>query len=164
MREMVAHRFSPAFVALLALVIGLLVYLLDRPAGSAYLLPAAGTYSMASSKIFGAVGNVLPSFVHTFAFGLLTALALGRSRRALVLGCGTWWTIGTLFEIGQHPALSGRLAASLPHWFGDWPLLDHMGTYFLRGTFDPADLASTAMGALMAVIFYNFFLSRENRQ
>jgi DNA-binding beta-propeller fold protein YncE len=61
-----------------------------------------------------------------------------------------WFAISSLFELGQHPALSPLIAASLPAWFAHIPVLDNTAAYFLRGTFDPLDFLSGALGTLAA--------------
>lgn len=151
-------------LAALALSLGLLVYVLDRAPGSAYLLPRMLQFGGATWTIFGAIGGCLPSFFHTFAFSLLTSLALGSTRRALYFGCGSWWVIGTLFEIGQHPAIRGPLTATFPDWFNHWPLFDHLAGYFLHGTFDPFDLLATAVGAIAAGFVLNIYLRQLTKR
>jgi hypothetical protein len=126
------------------------VYLFDRLPGSAYFLPAPWSLFAGGPFTFGGLGGWLPGFAHVYAFGLLTAMLLGTTRRAAVSGCALWWLIDSLFEIGQHPSLSPYLVAATPAWFGGIPFLENTGAYFAHGTFDYVDLAAIALGALAA--------------
>jgi hypothetical protein len=139
--------------ATLALTIGGLVYLWDRAPGSTLLLPAYVGRAVGAPSIFGRLGRSLPSFTHSFAFALLSTLILGRSRRALVLGCGAWWAIDSLFEIGQQASVRTHLVPWLPA-----PL----GHYFAHGTFDYLDLLAIALGAIAAALLFCFILLRES--
>lgn len=121
-------------IAVAALAVGVAVYVLDRPPGSAYLLPRSATLFPGAPSWFGSAGAWLPAFLHVFAFSLLTAALLRASRSNAACACVAWWAIDSLFELGQHPAVSPHLGAA----------------YFVRGSFDPADLLATALGALCA--------------
>jgi hypothetical protein len=146
--------------ALLALTLGLAVYVLDRAPGSAYFLPRdlslPGTHAW-----FGALGGWLPEFVHVYAFSLLTALILGASRGALLTSCLTWWAIDSFFEIGQHPLISPHIAAAVPAWFAGIPFLENTAAYFAYGTFDAGDLVAIAVGALMAYLTVGVIRRKE---
>jgi hypothetical protein len=145
-----SHGRVVVLAALLALAAGLWLYLLDRTPGSAYLLSAAWSLHQPGHSGFGRLGGVLPAFLHTYAFALLTAWALGAGRRAATQGCLVWLGINALLEIGQHPAISSQIAAAVPAGFAGVPLLENLARYFTRGTFDPWDLAAIAAGALLA--------------
>jgi hypothetical protein len=152
-----ARRAAPllAGLALAVLATGTLVYLLDRPAGSAWLLPAAwqSTWQAGSARAwFGAAGQWLPSFTHTFGFGVLTALCLPRRPLVMAAACAAWAAIDTLAEVGQHAAWSPRLAEGLAHAFGNHPLALQVGRYFTRGSFDAADVAAGLAGAALAFV------------
>lgn len=140
-------------VAFAALALGLLVYVLARPPGSAYLLPAwlgmSGALPPAAAA--AALGAQLPSFVHTLAFGLLTYACLAPTRRAALASAGVWLAVNTLFEIGQAPEAARWIAAHTPAWFGSVPVLANVPAYFLAGRFDWLDLAAVAAGAASAV-------------
>lgn len=121
-------------IAVAALAAGVAVYVLDRPPGSAYLLPRSATLFSGAPSWFGSADAWLPAFLHVFAFSMLTAALLSASRVAAAGACVAWWAIDSLFELGQHPAVSPHLGAG----------------YFVRGSFDPAGLLATALGALLA--------------
>ncbi len=158
-----------ALVAALALALGTAVYLLDRPAGSAWLLPSAwqaghaaaagwaGTAApadtaglAAAGTWFGAAGLWLPSLVHAFAFSVLTALMLPRRAGPAVAACLGWALVDTLFELGQHPAIAPSLAAGLASTFDGAPLALRVGRYFTQGSFDVADIVAGCCGAALA--------------
>ena len=132
-------------IAVAALAMGAAVYALDRPPGSAQLLPLGATLFPDTALSFGSMGAWLPAFLHVFAFSLLTAALLNASRLAAASACFAWWAIDSLFELGQHPAISPHLAAA----------------YFVRGRFDSADLLATALGALCAYATLKMIRRRE---
>jgi len=138
-------------IAIGALTVGALVYMLDRPAATAYLLPGALSFSGGHHPVFGALGGHLPEFVHVYAFILLTVAISPWPARVLPV-CGFWWAVDSLFEIGQHPVIAPTITAALPNWFRRIPILDHIANYFLRGTSDPADLVAVALGTVSAYL------------
>jgi hypothetical protein len=132
---------------------GLVVYAVDRPAPQVYLLPFVLALSDSPRSSFGAIGASLPSFLHVFAFSLLTAAVVAsRSARTAAIIAGAWCGTDLLFELGQHPALAPIIDATLPSWFAGVPMLENVGPYFLLGSFDPADLAATVVGATLAYV------------
>lgn len=143
-----ASTFRLPALAGIALLLGAAVYVLDRPPGSAWFLPAA--WSLAGpAHPFGVIAGQLPEFLHVFAFSLLTAAVLPATRRAAWASCAAWWLIDSLFEIGQHPTISPILTAMTSGLKGI-PLLEKTPAYFARGVFDPLDLLAIALGALAA--------------
>ncbi len=142
-----------AFAAVLAFLLGTAVYVFDRPAGTAYLLPA--WLSLQDSGVrpfgaFGAFGDSLPTLAHAFAFSLLTALVLPRGVGYAALACGGWALLETLFELGQHPSISPLLARAIGERFSGIPVLDHLVPYFSGGVFDGMDVLFGLLGALAA--------------
>ena len=135
-------------LALLLLTSGILVYLFDR-GGVAYFLPdrVAGH---AGPAIFGPLGDYLPTFVHSFAFILITAAILRPWPRLLPAICATWFVIECLFEVGQLATLDGRIASAVPAWFDGVPVLEVTTDYFIRGTYDVLDLVSIGLGTVIA--------------
>jgi hypothetical protein len=132
---------------------GVVVYAIARPASHVYLLPSLFAVSDSPRDVFGAIGASLPGFLHVFAFSLLTAAVVTwRTPRAAAIIAGAWCGADLLFELGQHPALSASIDASLPSWFASVPMLENVGPYFLRGSFDPVDLAATVAGATLAYV------------
>jgi len=144
-----AALWTQAALGALALAVGVLVYVLDRPAGQVPFLSALNLAD-ATPVIFGVVGGSLPTFAHTFAFSLLTAAWLGGGKRAGLWACLTWFGIDSAFEIGQQPEVAVRLVELVPGWFEYLPFLAQADSYFLSGTFDTWDLASIVLGAAAA--------------
>jgi len=125
-------------VACSALAAGGFLYVADRSAAppaivAPFVLPGREVF-------FGPFGQWLPSFVHPFAFALLTVAA--RSRRAAPPGdaCAAWWALNVAFEAAQHPQL--RL---------------------LPGTFDVGDIAAATLGALGAAAVIRLAQRLEER-
>lgn len=139
-------------IAAAALIAGVVVYVVDRAAGSTYFLPAALSLADGHRPWFGALGGQLPDFLHAYALSLLTAAALAGTRGRAAVGCLAWWAIDSLFEFGQHPAIKGKLACAVPAWFDGIPFLENARAFFARGTFDPADLLAIAGGASGALL------------
>ncbi len=145
---------SLLWLATALLVLGVLVYALDRGA-TAYFLPdwlARAT----GPAVFGTLGAHLPTFVHPFAFALITAAVLRPGPRGLLLVCSAWFAIDCAFEVGQWSPLGERIAASVPAWFNGIPVLEATGTYFSRGTFDPLDILSIALGVVCAYVVLRY--------
>ena len=108
------------------------------------LIPASA--ALAGRAIFGALGQWLPSFLHPFAFGLLTAAALPTRSTLRYGGCAAWGLVNVAFELGQHPAASAWWAESLQ----GGGVSARLAAYFVRGTFDPGDIVAAGVGALAA--------------
>lgn len=125
-------------IAGLGLSIGALVYLTDRMA------------SLPQHHLFGAVGQWLPSFLHTFSFSLLTAAAGLPTKSPGYGACAAWCMVNLAFELGQHPQVSQRLADFLLRFFGDTAPSRWTSNFFLRGTFDINDIAAALAGGLAA--------------
>jgi len=135
--------------AVIALLVGALVYAVDRGDHSAYLLPRI-LLVHGGHQLFGPIAQWLPSFVHAFAFSLLTAALLPHRALPMAAACLAWGAIDAAVEIAQHKALSGPLASAVPQWFARVPVLDHVQSYLRVGVFDPMDLAAIAAGCLAA--------------
>jgi hypothetical protein len=80
------------------LSVGTLVYALDR-GGTAYFLPA-WLIRDAGPAVFGALGAHLPTFIHPFAFVLITAAALCTFDPLDILSIGLGVTRGGVEFIG----------------------------------------------------------------
>jgi hypothetical protein len=137
-----------ALIASLALALGIAVYLTDRDASRAMLMP--GIAAFAGGNAFGALGQWLPSFVHPFAFSLLTAAALAPRSTPRYGACIAWGAINVGFEVGQHPLVSARLSEVLLGQLHGLPLVEPLARYFVRGTFDWGDIAAALLGPFIA--------------
>jgi hypothetical protein len=139
--------------AVAVLAFGAVFYMVGRPVGHAYLLISAPQFLKTPIPSLGGIGGWLPSFLHVFAFTLLTTALLSRRSLRASAGVATAWCVtDALFELGQHPAVAPLIAAALPTWFAGVPLLENTGPYFLRGSFDPLDLAATVAGGGVAFL------------
>ena len=136
-----------------ALFIGLLLYLVDRPPDQIYFIRnldlRISLYNILPN-IFGTAGNFLPTLIHVFSFILITAGLINCGKRGNLIICGVWFIIDTAFEFGQKFHL--LTVKIIPHWFADIPIIGNTKNYFLQGTFDPHDIASIALGAVMAYL------------
>lgn len=135
-----------------ALAVGMGIYAFSRPAGSAYLLPAALQVESPSLALPAVLGGSLPAFLHVYALALLTVVVLGVTRARAAWAAAAWCAIDLVFEFAQWQPLAERLAANLPTWFGQVPVLDHLGAFLIRGSFDQSDLAATLIGAVTAYL------------
>ncbi len=142
------------FTGLAALGLGVLYYLLERSAERTYFIPqflADALQSGGGGSVLGALGQQLPTLAHTFALCLLTAALLPVGRRGALAICAGWLAVDAAFEVGQHPRIAPWLAQRVPDWFAGVPVLENTASYFLHGRFDPLDLASIVLGALLAL-------------
>lgn len=144
----------------LALMLGTAVYLVDRPTGSAWLVPTAWQ-SPVPRHWFGAIGQWLPSLVHAFAFSVLTAALLPRRPGFAALACLAWALIDTLAEIGQHAEIAATLAAAIEQAWGHSAWATRLGQYFIRGSFDPADVLAGLAGSALAYVLLRRFVLLE---
>lgn len=143
-----------------ALGLGLLVYASDRPAGSAMLLPRFAT--LRGGPLFGAVGSWLPSFVHPFAFGLLSAAASRRRASPAYGVVAAWWAVNLAFELGQHPFIRTQVVQALQAGFGSHEPASALSRYVVKGHFDAADVFALTAGALAAAGVLRLLQPREN--
>ena len=135
-------------LGLVVLVVGVLPYLTDRSASPTLLIPAV--QGLASVNLFGTVGQWLPSFAHTLGFSLFTAAALGPVAAPRHGACAAWCFINVAFEFEQHAQFKTHLADAVQGGWGSTPWSRPLAQYFLRGTFDMADVAAAVAGALAA--------------
>ena len=122
-------------IGLAVLLLGTLVYVLDRPAGQTLITAAIGLPSFTLTA-FGPTGDVLPAFAHVFAFILFTVALLGNTRPVLFVACAGWFVIDAAFELGQHPQIASWLSAHLSSGPENLMLVNHTADYFVYGTFD----------------------------
>ena len=139
------------FVGLTALLLGSLVYLVDRPPDQTYFIYISGlNISLYNTlpNIFGAIGNSLPAFIHVFAFILITAGLLGCRKKGSLIICLSWLLVDGAFELGQK--FNTWSSSAIPGWFTGIPFLENTESYFLKGTFDFVDIVAIALGSVTA--------------
>ncbi len=143
-------NWTQVLLGALALALGVIVYILDRPAEHIYFLPQALSMYEQIASVFGRVGYHLPTFLHVIAFSLILTGMIGCGKRGGLIVCITWMLINSGFEIGQHQNIAPGIVELLPEWFSYVAILDNTASYFIHGVFDPYDLLSIVVGALVA--------------
>ena len=141
---------------LACLLLGMLVYLGDRPPGTIpfRLILDLLVYHGDPGNWFGAAGRWLPTFTHVMAWSLIAAGVLSlRSTKALGAVCFLMLVMNWGFELGQlfKPAINDLLEI-LPFSAPLAGLADWVTRYFIQGTFDWADMAAAVAGAGLAFI------------
>lgn len=138
-------------LAAAALLLGVAVYALDRPAGQLTLLSASLVELPGTALSFGRLGHNLPTFAHALAFALLTAAVLDvRSKASALAVCLVWGVVDAAFELGQAGSWAAQLVEALPG-LEMLPAAQALQRYFAAGTYDPGDLLSIALGSLAAL-------------
>jgi hypothetical protein len=146
-------------LATLLLATGIVVYALDR-GGTVYFL-YGWTAAPAKISVFGPLGDHLPTFLHTLVFILITAAVLRPWPRLIPGICAAWFVIECLFELGQMAPFDGRIAAGVPSWFESVPVLQITADFFIRGTYDPLDILSIGLGAVIAYPLVRIYLQGD---
>jgi hypothetical protein len=137
-------------VAALVLALGTAVYLTDRNPAQAQWIPAVP--ALAGRQLFGVGGQWLPSFVHPFAFALVSAAALPHTARHAAAACLAWAGINLLAELGQHAVFKPLWADLLHGGSATAAPLQWLARYELHGRFDPGDLVAIVLGAASAAL------------
>jgi len=134
-------------IGVAGLILGSLVYLIDRPPDQTYFVYFSRTNISLHNTIpnlFGVLGNTLPDFLHVFSFILITAGLFSCKRRGYLIICLSWFFVDSAFELCQkYNSLPLRI---IPDWFEGIPFLENTRNYFQRGTFDMVDLVAIAVG------------------
>jgi len=162
-RGMKTNNFQ-ILVGVAALLLGSLVYLIDRPPDQTYFIYSSNiTMSLYKTfpNLFGAIGNSLPAFIHVFSFCLITAGLFSCSKRACVIVCLSWLFVDFAFELGQkYSALPLKI---IPGWFDGIPFLENSADYFRCGTFDMLDLAAITLGGVTACLLLTITNKRKEK-
>lgn len=137
-------------IAVTAIAIGILVYLLDRSPEQVYFIPDGFNPFSAPVGLFGVMGYSLPSFVHVFSMILITGGILSsRETECFVISVG-WLFVEVGFEVGQVHSISYEITQSVPAWVSSAPILEAQQAFFINGTFDSYDILAIAFGAIAA--------------
>lgn len=142
------------FIGINILFLGVLFYYFFRGTEHTYFLKFLGTnhyYRDFGPGFLARVANSLPTFIHVFAFSLMTGSLATSQKRGYAFVCLFWFTVNVLFELGQK--FDSWIVQFIPDWFSEIFILDTIKKYFLNGHFDYFDLLSIALGALGAYVF-----------
>ena len=150
-------------ISISALCVGVLVYMLDRQPDSIYFLPDWLSLHDQSGAIFGSLGYYLPTFIHVYAFILLTVVVAMPSIAKLIPICLAWFTLDSLFEIAQLNPVAQWIGNHSPPWFSGIPFLENTANYFLMGSFHAYDMLSIAMGTLAAYLTVILIAKRTSK-
>ncbi len=149
-------------IGIATLLVGLLVYLIDRPPDTAYFLAGWAKDISLHDKfpnMFGHIGSSFPAFAHVFSFILITAGILGSRKRGCLFICLFWLLIDGAFEMGQR--YSSTPLKFIPSWFDGIPFLENTANFFRLGTFDYLDLIAFLLGTVFAYIILTFTMERR---
>lgn len=133
-------------VGVACLAAGVLIYTVARPLTVLGFPPVAPSVRAALPDAVVALLASAPTFVHAFAFSMMTAAIVGGRERRLLLVCGAWAAVEIVFELAQSPELGAWLlrspAAAIP--------IPYLREYLGSGTFDVADILAALGGAALA--------------
>ncbi len=133
------------------LLIGSLVYFIDRPPEYTYFIYRFHFLSSLHDRfpdLFGSLGNYLPDFIHPLSFILITAGIICRTKRGYLTACSIWCLTDCIFELGQK--YSSLFIKVIPDSFSELPFLEAFENYFKKGTFDIWDIAAVFAGTATA--------------
>lgn len=151
-------------IGIFFLIIGALVYLIDRPSNSTYFVCHYNfifNFHNIIPNIFGPLSNSLPDFIHVFSFIMITAGVLSCGKKGGLIVSFCWLFIDISFEIGQKfPSIPLRL---IQNSFSNIPILEATKYYFQEGTFDIRDLFAIILGTIIAYLLILITISKERR-
>ena len=139
-------------VALTALLVGVLLYLTTRNHQQIFFINYFPDISILPQFPSTGITYSIPSFLHIYAFILLTTAFISVQLHSVRLICVFWLVIEILFEIGQHPLLAAPVAGIFPDWFNHYSSLQAVPNYFVNGRFDFLDITFLLLGALAAYL------------
>ena len=95
---------SQVLIGLATLLLGSLVYLIDRSPDQTYFVYRIINIDLHNilPNLFGIVGNSLPAFIHPFSFILITAGLISCEKRGYFIICLSWFLVDCAFELGQN--------------------------------------------------------------
>jgi len=149
-------------IGLSVLLLGTLVYVVDRPPGQTYFVnKSVLKISLHNTlpNLFGFIGYSLPSFIHVFSFILITAGLLHCQKRCYIMICSFWFLTDVIFELGQKFKVFS--STMVPDWFSGIPFLENSKNYFLSGTFDFNDLTAIGFGTILAYFVLSVTIKRR---
>lgn len=138
---------------ILLLLIGTLVYLIDRPPEQTWfvsILPVQISLHNVYPPLFGRLSNFLPDLLHVMAFIFLTAGIVDGGRKSCLVICLFWLVVDGGFELGQK--YSSQAARIVPGWFEGIFLLGKTRNYFVNGAYHHHDMIAIVAGAVIAYL------------
>ena len=140
------HVRSSLSIAITALVIGYAFYAVARPATYSPVLWHVTPPSLAVANLPSWLFGSAPSFLHTLAFAVLLAVAVGGDRRRRLLVCLAWGAFEITAEFAQLPAVGQWLEARAP-------IVAHMSIVhrLFSGTFAAPDVIAGLIGTALAM-------------
>ena len=139
-------------IAICALCMGVLLYAFGRQHDHVYFLSAWTPANYPTARALGILGNSLPTFIHVYAFILLTIAVAAPAMNKIIPICLAWFALDSLFEVAQLDSSARWITQHIPAWFSGVPFLENTANYFMFGTFDVLDLLSIAAGTIAAYI------------
>jgi hypothetical protein len=104
------------FAGIGLLFAGTFYYYFFRNADQTYFIQLFGL-------ILQKLGYSLPTFIHVFAFSLLTAGLMANSQKGYAAACLFWFGINVLFEFGQK--YDSWVIQFVPGWFSNFIFLEN---------------------------------------
>lgn len=145
-------NITQILLGLISLSLGGTIYIITRCPNQTYFISKCffdTDVLIAIPSAIRIIGNMLPDFIHPFAFILITSgLVPVDNRKGRFLICLGWFSLESIFELGQHfKEIALRMT---PSWFEGIPFLENTNNYFLTGTFDVLDIFSMLFGTVLA--------------
>lgn len=163
-KELISETGNSNFIlalALIALLIGLLIYVFVRePIYDIidFMQKYSGVYQAGNSSIL--IGS-LPTFVHTLAFSLLTALLLPSRKTYFLISVSFWVLINIAFEVLQK---AGSESAIVEYITSLSLCQENCSGYFHYGTYDIYDVYSILAGGIFACFVLCITKYREKNE
>jgi hypothetical protein len=140
---------SRVMSALVALLVGTLVYVVDRDWNTALFLAPVAHWQLQPSSWFSGLGNVLPSFLHAYAISVLLVVVSRHWRGSAPWVCAGWFVVAAALECLQADVVTAGLFDGLRFSTNNLFFLA-LQDYAMLGRFDTNDLMATALGCVAA--------------
>jgi len=140
----------PLLMGMFFLSLGFLFYGMERPIFSDLLgsSPDEAFTPTQDFFFFVWVRHHFPTFIHTFAFCLLSAAFFPSGKKGTFFVCLSWVVINVTFEFmqGKHAIITGLI----PDGWATYPFLSNVEHFFTLGVFDSRDMLAAVLGGLCA--------------
>ncbi len=146
----VVQNQNQTLIGIAVILLGALVYLLDRPPWQTTWFPDYFSLYHLTPQIFGPLGGNLPSFFHVFGFGVLTAGIIARRKSSYCLICGLWTLVNVSFEFLQADMARGLISRISVNHVRAAGLFKWLQSYSLNAVFDIRDISAIVCGAICA--------------